>query len=270
LKTRDASASDQGEGRFEIGRRGHSPDGTAPGSPARLERDRVADSLRLGERGIHGVGRRLAPRDYRDAGPARRGASRRSCRPGAASNRCRTDDRHSEPLAQLGELGPLRDEPPPGPDCVRLRLDQPPLESTVVEIGRPPQPIGLVHVGRRTEADGLVGFAHEPRMPVGFGEQGDDADAGPVFQVVLADRVDEPHGGFAAVHDRDATEVSQHACLDGGPAGAASRTVQGEGGYSSPSGWTGSGRKALVHQDLVGPLDEEGSQRATASNPWRS
>jgi len=54
------------------------------------------------------------------------------------------DDRHAEAFAQLGELGPLGDEPPAGPDRVGLRLRQRAFKHAVVEVGRAPQPVGVV------------------------------------------------------------------------------------------------------------------------------
>ncbi len=212
---------------LQVRRRRDAPDRAAAGSPARLERHRVAERLGLRQRGIERVGGRVAPRNHRN--PRLLGQALRADLVAQPPHRpaVGTDDDHAQALAHLRELGPLGHESPPRPDRIRLRLGQAPLEDPVVEVRRAPQPVGVVHVGRRPEVDGLVGLAHEPGVPVRLREQGDDADAAPMLQVVFADRMNEPHRGFAAVHDRDSAEVSGHACLDGGPTGTAGRPARG-------------------------------------------
>jgi hypothetical protein len=56
------------------------------------------------------------------------------------------------------------------------------------------------------EDDPLVGGAHERRVPLVLGVQGDDPNAVPVFLVELAHGPDQAHGGLAPVDDGDALE----------------------------------------------------------------
>ena len=77
---------------------------------------------------------------------------------------------------------------------------QRPLEDGVVEVGP---------VRGRAEVVGEVGLAHEHRALLALGVQRDRLDAVPVgarLRVEVAHRVDEPHGGLAAVDDGDARE----------------------------------------------------------------
>jgi hypothetical protein len=51
-------------------------------------------------------------------------------------------------------------------------------------------------------------------MAVRLGEQRDGAQRCAVFLIELAGRVDETHGGFAAIHDRHALEFEVHKSSD--------------------------------------------------------
>ena len=75
---------------------------------------------------------------------------------------------------------------------------QRPAELLVVEVGD-----ALAGVA---EDDGLVGGAHERRVPLVLGVHRDDADAVAVLRVELAHGPDQAHGGLAPVHHSDAFE----------------------------------------------------------------
>ena len=60
------------------------------------------------------------------------------------------------------------------------------------------------------ETDRLVRLADEHGMAVGLGEERDGAQGCAVLLIELARRVDEAHGGFAAIHDRYALEFVVH------------------------------------------------------------
>ena len=137
----------------------------------------------------------------------------------------RADKGDPQPVTQLGELGLLRDEPPARPHRVGPALPQRALQLGIVEIGAGPERgIGV----RRADQHRLVGLADEHRVPVGGGVHGDEPQRRAPFGVPLPDRVDQPHGRFAPVDDRDALEdrcrhVAHPLDIEAAPAGAQRR-----------------------------------------------
>ncbi len=116
------------------------------------------------------------------------------------------DEHDAELGAQRGEVGVLGDEPPADPDGVGLGGEQRLGQSPVVEVADPAL-AGAIGVGGRSQVEGLVGLADEHRPPVGLGVERDRPEVEPVFDVVLADGVDEPHRRLAPVDDGDPLEL---------------------------------------------------------------
>ena len=106
----------------------------------------------------------------------------------------RTDEHDAEALTHGREVCVLRDEAPADPDRVGPRFDERPLQDVVVEVRQPLQTGSRITHHRRSEADRLVGFAHEPRVPVGLGVEGDGPDGRAMLDVELRYRVEQPHG----------------------------------------------------------------------------
>ena len=112
--------------------------------------------------------------------------------------RGRADEGDAELAHAFRECRILRDEPPPRPDRVRLRLDEHLREEVVVEVRT---------VSRRAERVGLVGLAHEHRRAFTVGVEGDGGDGiDDALGVEVANGVDKAHGGLAAVHNGDSLE----------------------------------------------------------------
>ncbi len=122
----------------------------------------------------------------------------------------RPDEHDAHASAEIGEVGLLGHEAPPDPGGVDSRLSKRLLDPSVVQVPALPVRVTGVDERRRAEAHGFVRLADEHRVPVRVREEGDRPDRQSVHQVVFADRVDEPHGGFTAVDDREPFKVALH------------------------------------------------------------
>ena len=172
----------------------------APAAPAGggLEHERVADALGSGQRVVQRVDAASAPRRDRHADLLGEELGADLVAQPAHRVGARTDEGHAEALAQVGERGVLRDEPPPDPDRVCRALDQHPLEDGQVDVGA---------CRGGTQRVGLVGLPREHRRAFLVGVERDRADRRPTtLRVQVADGVDQPHRGLAAVHDRNSSE----------------------------------------------------------------
>ena len=172
----------------------------APATPTGrcLEHERVADALGSGQRVVQGVDAASAPR--RDGHAHLLGEQLGADLVAQPAHRvgARTDEGHSEALAQVRERWVLRDEAPPDPDRVRPALDQHSLEDGQVDVG----------AGRGgTERVGLVGLPREHRRTFLVGVERDRTDRLPAtLRVQVADGVDQSHRGLAAIHDRNSSK----------------------------------------------------------------
>ena len=182
-------------GVLELGSGVDPADAPATSASSCLEHERVADPLGCGQRLVQRVDAASAPR--RDRHPHLLGEELGADLVAKPAHRvgARTDEGHAEALAQVRERGVLRDEPPPDPDRVCRALDQRPLEDGQVDVG----------AGRGgTQRVGLVRLPREHRRTFLVGVERDRADRLPTaLRVQVADGVDQPHRGLAAVHDRN-------------------------------------------------------------------
>ena len=168
-----------------------------------LEHEGVADPARGLRRLLERVDAAARPRRHRDADLLGDELGADLVAELAHRLGARTDEGDPDPLAQLGEGRVLGDEAPADPRGVRSGLAQRALENRVVDVGP---------VGGRAEVVGVVALADEHGATLTLGVQRDRLDPllGPplhrVLGVEVADGVDEPHGGLAAVDDRDARD----------------------------------------------------------------
>ena len=170
----------------------------APAAPRRrLDHDREADARGVAERLVDGLDGTAAPRRHRHAGFFGEPLGGDPVANQTHDRRVGPDEDDAEPLAQLGELGLLRDEAPPDPDRIGARLAQGALQRLVVEVAA-------------VERDRLVGVADEHRVALGLRVERDDAYRLGAVDVELAHGVDDAHGGLAAVDDRKAGERALH------------------------------------------------------------
>ncbi len=172
----------------------------AAGARGGLDHQREADALGVRGRLLGRCDRPAAPRRDRDAGllgDALGGdlVTQRAHDPGV-----RADEDDAETLAELGELRALGDEAPADPDRLGARFGKRALEVGQVEVAV-------------FECDGLVGLAHEHRLPLRGGMESDQANRLLPLGVELAHRVDHAHGGLAAVDDREPCERPSHEFL---------------------------------------------------------
>ena len=101
-------------------------------------------------------------------------------------DRIGSDEHDPEPVAELRELGVVGCERAANPCGVRAACPQRMLGPAVVQ------------------ARGLVGVAHEPRVPVGLRVQRDHTEGILAIDPQLADGVHDPHRRLAATNDRQA------------------------------------------------------------------
>ena len=181
-------------GVLELGSRVDPADPPATPASGRLEHEGVADPLGGGQRVVQRVDAASAPR--RDRHPHLLGEELGADLVAQPAHRvgARADEGHAEALAQVRERGVLRDEPPPDPDRVRRALDQHPLEDSQVDVGA---------CRGGSQRVGLVGLPREHRRAFLVGVERDGADRVPALRVQVADGVDQPHRGLAAVDDRN-------------------------------------------------------------------
>ena len=118
----------------------------------------------------------------------------------------RADEDDPEPVAQLGELGLLRDEPPAGPNRVRPAGAQRALQLGVVQVGAPGE--GRVGFGLRPGPISTASSASRTNVACRSAAvyTAMTRSAGPSLGVPLPDGVDQPHGRLAPVDDRDTLE----------------------------------------------------------------
>ena len=185
-------------GVLQVGRAGHHPDPPATAAGGRLEHQRVPHLVGGRQRLLEGVDATPAPGRDRDAD-----LLGDQLRPDLVAQlahrlRARTDEGDAEAGAEVGEARVLRHEAPADPDRVRPRLDEGALEHGEVEVGP----------GRGgTERVGDVRLPHEHGGGLGVGVERDGLDRlGAGLAVEIAHRVDQPHGCFPAVDDRDTRE----------------------------------------------------------------
>ncbi len=163
-----------------------------------------------GAGGRRGAARRpAAPRGDRHPGRLREPLCAGLVTEPAHHRGTRTDEDHAEPPAQLGELRMVGHHAPAGPRGLGPALQQRPLQARAVEVAAA-EPATVVREGRRADADGVVGLAREHRGAVDVGVEHHRLQPQALLAVELVDRVDQPHGGLAAVHDGDSLELPLH------------------------------------------------------------
>jgi hypothetical protein len=85
-----------------------------------------------------------------------------------------------------------------------------PTQTASADASRRARSSALVVDAAAVERERLVGVADEHRVALGLGVERDDAYRLAAVDVELAHRVDDPHGGLAAVDDRKAREGALH------------------------------------------------------------
>ena len=181
------------------------PDAAASAARGRLDHQRVADGGGVRACFVERLDGSTAPRRDRHVGALGQQLGFDLVAEPAHDVRAGTDEGDAQPLAQLGELRPLRDEPPAHPRRVGPGCDEGPLQRVEVEVGA-----GCIGRAPVVDAHRLVGLPHEHRRLLGPRVQGDGADVGAVLVAELPHRVDQPHRGLATVDDGDATKASVH------------------------------------------------------------
>ena len=182
----------------------------APAAPGRgLDHQREADVRCLAQRGLGARHGPAAPRRDRDARLLGEPLGLDLVADVAHHRSVGPDEDDAQPLAQVGELGMLRDEAPADPGRVGASGSQRALERRVVEVTGLARAVRILD-GARADAHGLVGPAHEHGLALRLGVEGDQPDRLLALPVELADGVDDPHGRLAAVDDREAIEGALH------------------------------------------------------------
>jgi hypothetical protein len=177
------------------------PDAAAAATGGGLDHERVADRLGLDRRVLGVRDRPAAPRRDRHAAGLGELLGGDLVAERAHDLRARPHEHDVQPLAQLDEPGVLGDEAPADPDRVGARCRQRARERVVVQVADPLAGLQL---------DGLVGTADEHRLALAGRVQRDDRDRVVPLGVELADGMDQPHRGLAAVDDREPGEGPLH------------------------------------------------------------
>jgi len=185
------------EDRGQVLVRADDPDAPATTTGGRLQHQRVTELGGMGQRGRQVLDWATAPRRHRNADLLGQQlgtdlVAQRAHRGGRGP-----DEGDADPLAQLCEGGVLGDEAPAHPHRVRSGFANRPFEDVVIE----------VRAGsRRPQRVRQVGLADEFRRTLGLSVQRDGLDPGQPGRVELTYGVDQPHGGFSPVDNRDASE----------------------------------------------------------------
>ena len=183
----------------QLRRRADDAHAAAAAAGDRLDDDRVAELLRDFLRLVLAVDRAVAARQDRHAGLLHRPPRARLVAEQPDHVRRRPDELDVAGLADLGEVGALREEAVAGMDRVGagdLRGADDRRDAQVA-----------VGAARRADADVLVGEPHVQRVLVGLGVDRDGLDA------ELAAGADDPQGDLAAVGDEDFLEHAGYAVL---------------------------------------------------------
>src|SRR5579864_7774251 len=126
----------------------------------------------------------------------------------------RTNEHDTQLLAKVSECGVLGYKAPAYPYRFRTRLLESALDPAIVDVTA----LRLL----RERIDNLCGtkthcfvcLTHEHATPIRLGEERDGAQRCAVFLIEIADRVDETHGGFAAIHNGYALKFMFHKSSD--------------------------------------------------------
>jgi hypothetical protein len=89
-----------------------------------------------------------------------------------------------------------------------------------IQVGRLPLAIPVVNHDGGAQIEGFVRLPDEACLPIGLRVEGDGNNLGAVFEVELANRVNQPHSRFAAIDDRYTPEICMHDASTGIDAGA--------------------------------------------------
>jgi hypothetical protein len=174
-----------------------------------LDHQREADPRGVTQPLVGGPHRTAAPRRHRDVRLLGEPLGGDLVAHQAHDLRVGADEYHPQPLAQLGELRVLGHEAPSDPRGVGAGLAQRALQRGVVQVAAAACAVRRLD-DARPDAHRLVGGADEHRVALGLRVERDEGYRLAAPGVELAHRVDEPHRGLAAVHDRQTREGTLH------------------------------------------------------------
>ena len=194
---------------WQLAGRVHAADPAPAAAGRRLDHEREADPLRVALSLLDGLDRAAAPWRDRDAGRLGQPLGLDLVADAAHHRRVRADEHDPQPVAELDKLRVLGHEAPADPRRVGAGGAQRTLERRVVQVGAAASAV-LCRDRARSHADGLVGVADEHRLALRVGVERDQADLLVALVVELADGVNDPHRGLAAVDDRQAAKETLH------------------------------------------------------------
>ena len=122
----------------------------------------------------------------------------------------RPDENDSHLTAEIGERSVFRHEAPAHPDGIGTRRRKRLFEPPVVEVAALKMMRLRIDKLGRTQAYRFVGFANEHGMTIGLGEERYGTQWHAVLVSELAGRMDEAHGSFPAIDNRNALKFILH------------------------------------------------------------
>ena len=121
-----------------------------------------------------------------------------------------TDEGDPQAVAELDKVRAFCHEAPARPHRIGVRFANGALEPVEIQVRALPLAVALVNKRGGTEIEGFVRFPDESRVLIGLSEERDRNELGGVFQVELADGVDDTHRRFAAIDDCYTPEIAVH------------------------------------------------------------
>ena len=183
----------------------HAADAASTAAGHRLDHEREADGLGVGERILDVGDRAPAPRGNRHPGGLGQELGLDLVPQAPHDVGLGADEDDAQALAQVRELRLLGYEAPAHPRGLGPCRHQGAFERVVVQVAVDAAAVAH-HRRRRADAVSLVGLAHEHRAGLWLGVERDRPNRRLAQLVELAHGMDEPHGGLAAVDDRQPLE----------------------------------------------------------------
>ena len=182
---------------------------TAPAC-CRLDEQRKTDTVGLGSGICQGFHRPTAPGSDCDLGVLRKTFGSDLVAELAHHVAGRSDENDSHLTAEIGERGVFCHKAPADPDGIGTSRRKCLFEPPVVEVAA--LKMMRLRIGKlgRTEAYRFVGFANEHGMTIGLGEERDGTQWYAVLVSELAGCMNETHGSFPAIDNRNALKFILH------------------------------------------------------------